>query len=192
MVGRGITHATSGSIFGFAPPVPDWVRTAAKTPLPVFAGKPQAVVLLDETTYAVGADGRATKHVRYVAKILQSPGREYGYPAVWFDKDSKVTSMHVWRMDPAGHEYSLKDEEIKEFSRRVRVASCMLMTRPRGRYQPHPAGDIYKGRYGNCKDKATLQTTYLPGAEIYKLSVTQDNTGFILRRHPIRYEYLCR
>ena len=112
--GGTLAHAASGSIFGSAPPVPDWVRTAAKTPLPKFPGNPKAVVLLDETTYAVGPDGRATQHVRYVVKILRPQGREYGYPAVWFDKDSKVTSMHVWSIDPAGHEYSLKDEEIIE------------------------------------------------------------------------------
>jgi hypothetical protein len=109
-------HAAAGSIFGSAPPVPDWVKSAAKEPLPVFPGAPKAVVLLDETTYTVGADGRATKHVRYVVKILRPQGRAYGEPMVWFDKDSKVTSMHVWSIDPAGHEYSLKDEEIKEFS----------------------------------------------------------------------------
>jgi len=106
----------AGSIFGSAPPVPDWVKTAAKTTLPVFPGAPKAVVLLDEVTYSVGADGRAVRHVRYVVKILRPQGREYGYPMVWFDKDSKVLSMHVWSIDPAGHEYSLKDEEIREFS----------------------------------------------------------------------------
>jgi hypothetical protein len=114
--GGALAHAAGGSIFGSAPPVPDWVRTAAKAPLPKFPGAPKAVVLLDEETYTVGADGRATEHVRYVVKILRPQGRDYGYPAVWFDKDSKVTSMHVWSIDPAGHEYSLKDEEIKEYS----------------------------------------------------------------------------
>jgi hypothetical protein len=72
----------------------------------VFPGAPKAVVPLDETTYTVGADGRATKHVRYVVKIPRPQGREYDYPAVWFDKDSKVTSMHMWSIDAAGHEYS--------------------------------------------------------------------------------------
>lgn len=104
------------SIFGSAPPVPDWVKTAAQGKLPVIPGTPKAVVLLDETTYTVGVDGRATRHVRHVVKILRPQGRDYGCPVVWFDKDSKVQSMHVWSIDPAGHEYSLKDEDIKEFS----------------------------------------------------------------------------
>jgi len=67
-------------------------------------------------TYTVDAKGQAVEHVRYVVKILRPQGRPYGYPAVWFDKDSKVLSMHVWSIDPAGHEYAMKDSEIVEFS----------------------------------------------------------------------------
>jgi hypothetical protein len=95
--------------------VPDWVRAAAQQPLPKFEGDPKAVVLLDEQTYTVGADGRAVEHVRRVVKILRPQGRDYGYPAVSFDKDSKVLSMHVWSIDPAGHEYAMKDSEIVEY-----------------------------------------------------------------------------
>jgi hypothetical protein len=107
--------AAGKGIFG-PEPVPDWVRAAAHEPLPQFPGTPKAAVLLDETTYTVGSNGQAVTHQRYVVKILRPQGREYGYPAVWYDKDSKVLSMHVWSIDPAGHEYSLKDNELKEFS----------------------------------------------------------------------------
>ena len=102
------------ALFGSSGQVPDWVRAAAQQKLPEFPGTPKAVVLLDETTYTVGADGRATEHVRKVVKILRPQGRDYGYPAVWYDKDSKVVSMHVWSIDPAGHEYALKDNEIAD------------------------------------------------------------------------------
>jgi hypothetical protein len=103
----------AASIFGAAP-LPEWVKTAAAQKLPVFPGTPKAAVLLDERTYTVGQDGRAVEHVRRVVKILRPQGRDYGYPAVWFDKDSKVLSMKVWSIDSAGHEYTLKDEDIKE------------------------------------------------------------------------------
>ena len=96
--------------------VPDWVRTAAHQTLPDFPETTKAVVLLDDTTYTVAPDGSAIEHVRHVVKILRPQGREYGYPSVWFDKDSKVLSMHVWSIDPAGHEYALKDNEIRDFS----------------------------------------------------------------------------
>jgi hypothetical protein len=107
-----LAHA-GGSIFG-GNPVPDWVKAAAQQKLPDFAGAPKAVVLLDETTYTVGSDGRAVEHVRRVVKILRPQGRDYADPFVSFDKDSKVLSMHVWSIDPAGHEFSLKDEDIIE------------------------------------------------------------------------------
>jgi hypothetical protein len=95
--------------------VPDWVRAAAQLKLPDYPETTKAVVLLEETTYTVGPDGKAVEHVRRVVKILRPQGRRYGAPAVWFDKDSKVTSMHVWSIDPAGHEYALKDSEIHEY-----------------------------------------------------------------------------
>ena len=96
--------------------VPDWVRTAAHQTLPDFPETTKAIVLLDERTYTVAPDGSAIEHVRHVVKIVRPQGREYGYPSVWFDKDSKVLSMHVWSIDPAGHEYAMKDNEIHDFS----------------------------------------------------------------------------
>ncbi len=30
-----------------------------------------------------------------------------------------------------------------------------------GGYQPHPAADVFKNKYGDCKDKATLLITML-------------------------------
>jgi transglutaminase-like putative cysteine protease len=95
--------------------VPDWVRAAAGQPLPQFPGKPKAAVLLEDMTYTVAPDGRALEHVRRVVKILRPQGRDYGYTAVYFDKDEKITSMRVWSIDPAGHEYEMKDKDFREF-----------------------------------------------------------------------------
>ncbi len=106
----------AASLFGSSQAVPDWVKTAAQQKLPEFVGNPKAVVLLDETTYTVDEKGQAVEHVRHVVKILRPQGRDYGYPAVWYDKDSKVLSMHVWSIDPGGHEYALKDNEIVDIS----------------------------------------------------------------------------
>jgi hypothetical protein len=97
--------------------VPDWVRAEAQQTLPTFPSATKSVVLLDERTYTVDAKGQATEHVRYVVKILRPQGREDAYPFVWFDKDRKLLSMHVWSIDPAGKEYALKDSEMHEIGR---------------------------------------------------------------------------
>jgi hypothetical protein len=94
--------------------VPDWVREAAKTQLPHYPPSTRAVVLLDETTYTVGTNGQAVQHVRRVIKILRPQGREDAVPFVFYDKDSKVTMMHVWAIGADGHEFVVKDNEISD------------------------------------------------------------------------------
>jgi transglutaminase-like putative cysteine protease len=111
----GLTARAGGGLFG-PPPVPDWVHDAVRQTLPAYPKSTKAVVLLDETTYTVDAKGQAIEHQRMVVKILRPQGREYGMPRVWYDKDSKVLSLHVWSIDPNGHEYSLKDNEIADVS----------------------------------------------------------------------------
>ncbi len=94
--------------------VPDWVRSAAAQTLPVYPPETDAVVLLDDTTYTVAADGQATEHRRHVIKILRPQGRDSGIVFVPFDKDSKLRSLHVWSIAPGGHEFAVKDNEIFE------------------------------------------------------------------------------
>ncbi len=103
-----------GPVWASSNSVPDWVRSEAQQTLPPFPASTKSVVLLDERTYTVGPDGRATEHVRYVVKILRPQGRDDAYPFVTFDKDRKLLSMHVWSIDPAGKEYAMKDNELIE------------------------------------------------------------------------------
>jgi len=100
--------------FGSKDSVPDWVRAAAAQPLAVYPPSTDAVVLLDETTLTVGADGKAVEHHRHVVKILRPSGRDQGYVHVEFDNDSKILSLHVWSIGPDGHEYAVKDNEMAE------------------------------------------------------------------------------
>ena len=100
--------------FGSNNSVPDWVKAAAQGAPASFPGTPRVAVLLDETTYTVGTNGQAVEHVRRVVKILRPQGRDEATPFVRFDKESKVQSLHVWSIDPAGHEYGLKDSDILE------------------------------------------------------------------------------
>ena len=94
--------------------VPDWVRSAATQTIPAYPTDTGAVVLLDDTTYSVAADGRAVEHHRHVVKILRPQGRGAGIVVVPFDNDSKLVNLHVWSIGPDGHEFAVKDNEIVE------------------------------------------------------------------------------
>lgn len=70
-------------------------------------------------------------------------------------------------------EISRKAKELTagkaDFDSKVRALATFLQTDVRyvaieigiGGYQPHPAADIFRGRYGDCKDKATLLSSLL-------------------------------
>ena len=94
--------------------VPDWVHAAAAQTLPTYPAETNAVVLLDDMTYTVGADGRAVEHHRRVVKILRPQGRNEGTLHVEFDKDTKILSMKVWSIGSDGHEYAMKDSEYTD------------------------------------------------------------------------------
>ena len=103
------------ALFAAKDSVPDWVRTAAAQKLPAYPPDTNAVVLLEDTTYAVAPDGTAVEHVRKVTKILRPQGRDEGLVYVAFDSDRKIHSLHVWSISPDGHEFALNDKEIVEF-----------------------------------------------------------------------------
>ena len=94
--------------------VPDWVKAAMAQPLTGIGENARAVVLLDETTFTVGSDGKAIEHRRRVVKILRPSGRDDGYVFVPFDNDRKILSLHIWSVAPDGQEYAVKDKDVME------------------------------------------------------------------------------
>jgi len=96
------------------PQPPDWVLQAAHAKLPPYPSSTKAVVLDDEETITVGADGKAIRHERRVIRILRPAGREYATVVVPISKDEKLRSLHVWSIAADGHPYSLSDKEMVE------------------------------------------------------------------------------
>jgi len=94
--------------------VPDWMKAAMAQPGGPYSPETSAVVLLDETTLTVGADGKAVERHRHVVKILRPNGRDEADVEVGYDNDSKILSLHVWSVGPDGHEYAMKDNEIAD------------------------------------------------------------------------------
>ena len=94
--------------------VPEWVRAAAAQQLPHYSAETNAVILLRDTGSTGAPDGRAPGHHREVLKILRPQGREDAIVFVPFEKDRKLSGLHVWSIAPDGHEFTMKDSDILE------------------------------------------------------------------------------
>jgi hypothetical protein len=95
--------------------LPDWVLGAASGALlPRYPAETKAAILLDDDLITVGADGKTTERERKVVKILRPQGREYAEIVAWYSKDNKLNSFHAWSIGPDGHQYSIKDEDIRD------------------------------------------------------------------------------
>jgi len=97
-----------------APPVPDWVVATAAIPTPSMAASAPAVTLLEDVLITVDPGGQAVERHREVIRILKPQGREYGDVGVDYDSDRKLLSFHAWSIGPDGHQYSVKDEEMRD------------------------------------------------------------------------------
>ncbi len=112
--GLVLLFATASAFASKGDAVPDWVRSAAAHTSASYSPETSAVVLLDDTTLTVNADGKAVEHNRHVLKILRPAGREEGIVHLPFDTERKLLSLHVWSIAPDGHEYQLRDNEMAE------------------------------------------------------------------------------
>ena len=94
--------------------VPDWVREAAAQKTPAYPPRTDAVVLLDDHSYTVNPDGQLVEHVRRAVRILRPQGRQYGQLRAGYSKDNKLRSIRLWSIGPDGHEYAVKDSDMRQ------------------------------------------------------------------------------
>ncbi|HZU08706.1 MAG TPA: DUF3857 domain-containing protein, partial [Pseudacidobacterium sp.] len=75
-------------------------------------------------------------------------------------------------------DFTARVEKIAEFLQRdIRYVGIEIGI---GGYQPHPAADIYRNRYGDCKDKATLLIAMLRAIGVHATYVLVDTRrGFV-------------
>jgi hypothetical protein len=119
-------------------PLPEWVVQAAAAQTPAYAPDTKAVVLLEDKLITFQANGRPVERYRGVVKILRPTGRDYAFPMVWFNKDQKLNSFHVWSIGPDGHQYTVKDEEVRE---RGVGADWMVYSDVRMKFASPPGAD---------------------------------------------------
>ena len=87
---------------------PDWLREAAKAPLPSYSADTDAVILLEERLVTVSPGGEVRSTYRKATKILRPAGRTNGTLYVYFDNQTEITSLKGWALTAAGEEYEVK------------------------------------------------------------------------------------
>lgn len=96
--------------------VPDWLREAARAPLPKYPDDLDAVLLLDEQVTTINQNGEIKTRYRVGYKILRPEGRERGTVVVYFDNETRLTYLKAWTIPSGGHEYEVKEKEAVEAS----------------------------------------------------------------------------
>ncbi|MGD0920566.1 MAG: DUF3857 and transglutaminase domain-containing protein [Terriglobia bacterium] len=94
--------------------VPDWLRAAARAPLPSYPNDTKAVVLLNEHVTTVKDNGEIETSYRHAYKILRPEGREYGTIGVYFDPETRLTYLKAWSISARGDEYEVKEKDAVE------------------------------------------------------------------------------
>jgi hypothetical protein len=136
-----------------------------------------AHVLLRPSEWALA--GRMTVH--YAGPTLSSP-TEGSWKSIgeWYQsiaKDRLVATPEIAakakELTADRADFYDKAEAIAEFvQKQVRY---FVIEMGIGGYQPHYAGDIFRNRYGDCKDKATLLTAMLSTVGIHGALVMVDH-----------------
>lgn len=94
--------------------VPDWLRDAARQPLPQYEKATDAVMLLDEQRTTVSSEGEIRTLYRRAYKILRPEGKSYGTLTVYFDSDTRLTYLKGWCLTQQGSEFEKKEKDAVE------------------------------------------------------------------------------
>jgi len=96
--------------------LPDWVQKLASQPTGTYPPRTDAVVLLDQLQVFLVSPTEYQEHKRRVVRILRPEGRDQGKFSVAFRPGEKVTNIHAWSINAAGHTFELKDKDFLTMS----------------------------------------------------------------------------
>jgi hypothetical protein len=128
--------------------------------------------------------GRMTVHYSGPG-IARSTDGSWSGIGVWYDalaKDRLTATPEIaakaQELTAGKSDFFEKGEAIAEFvQREVRYFAIEVGI---GGYQPHAAGDVFRNRYGDCKDKATLVSAMLSAVGIHAaLMLVDTNRGVV-------------
>ena len=95
---------------------PEWLKAAAREPLPPHPDDADAVQLLDEQVTTISDTGEIKTRYRVAYKILRPGGRGYGAVQVYFDNETRLTYLKGWCLPAEGKEYEVKEGDAVETS----------------------------------------------------------------------------
>lgn len=96
---------------------PDWLRAAAKEPVPDYPKETVAVILLDETKTTINDNGDIETLYRRAFRVLRPEAREhFGTLAAYFDSQTKISYIKSWTLIPDGRVIALTDKDAIEQS----------------------------------------------------------------------------
>ena len=90
---------------------PDWLQAAAREQLPKYADDVPAVMLRNEQIATVKGNSEVTTVYRRAYKILRPEGRHYGTVRIYFDSETRLTSLKGWSISAAGASYDMGEKE---------------------------------------------------------------------------------
>lgn len=93
---------------------PEWLRTAAQSPVPHYSDDTNAVVLWDEQVTTVKDNGEIKTQYRRAYKILRPEGRDHGIVTVYFDNETRLTYLKAWSIPADGKDYEVREKDAVE------------------------------------------------------------------------------
>jgi len=94
------------------PTAPDWVQQRASQPLGTYPPRTNAVVLLDQRNIFYTGPNEYQENYRRVVRILRPEGRSEREFIRYFRPGERVTNIHAWSINAAGHVFEIKDKEF--------------------------------------------------------------------------------
>jgi Domain of Unknown Function with PDB structure (DUF3857)/Transglutaminase-like superfamily len=90
---------------------PDWLQAASREALPKYADDVPAVMLRNDQVATVKNNGEVTTLYRRAYKILRPEGRSYGTVAIYFDSETRISSLKAWSIPASGSPYELSEKD---------------------------------------------------------------------------------
>lgn len=84
--------------------------------LPSYNEKTDAVLLYSDTNVTVLSADKIRMHVREAYKILRPEGRDRGIVHIYFNRTTKITSLHGWCIPAQGKDYAVKEKDAVDLA----------------------------------------------------------------------------